>query len=914
MTRRVGSPAADAAKGLTALAATVGLVVGVPAGLWAAVGWPLPATVPQWSDITRALSDTYVPDEFLLNALAVVCWVAWAQLTVALVVETLAALRRRPAHRVPLAGPLQTLAAHLVAAVLLLAALAGPRDAIAAPPLAAVELVAVDPAPTLLIAPVTSPIPVPPAAGDTEMSEGAEEAAPLPTYTVQRFDDLWSIAERHLADPYRWTEIWDLNRGRVLDGTTFRDPDLIQPSWTLDLPRDAIGLAPPPVAEPPVPEPPATETAEPSPGHADGPREDHDRGDRNAADTGLPSPTDAPSTASAPTPSLTASPAPTDPSTNAGNDRERRDSEGNDAPDDPPGAEVPTEALIALTLAAGIATSLAAARLHQRRRRLPAAPAPGIRHTEPLASEPVRRLQRAHVAMHATHDDDTAAGGQDEADGSAADGRMSLDPFDVGAIALTGPDDAARSILVNVLAAPRHGRTDVLLTRAVAQRLLPHTSPFPGLDIVDGLDVALTRLEIDLIGRTRLLDATGAADFAALIREHPEEPASLLLFVTDAPDPALQPRLSAVLSLGQRLGISALVLGPYPDLPSIAIADDGRVPSIDPAGAVPDLLGAPLTALSVNDATQLLHVTAAGRGDDPSAAPEEVGAEPFPAAPAAPTPPISVTLFGPPRIEARGTEIATGLRSKARELLAYFLLRPEGASLEAVVDALWPDVDPQRGVERFRTVLGNLRSTLRTAAGIDHAGIIDRLGERYQTDATLIDCDLWRFQAALTEATTGSDDAAVVAALQRATGTYRGDLVEGTYYDWAEAPREDLRRRAVDAAARLAELHERANDPEAALAVLEIALRHDPYTEELYRRTMRFQADLGRPDAVRRAYRLLETRLADLDVEPDQDTDRLLHDLLARMVASEGEAARTIPGTVGEGSTTSQLPASVPHR
>jgi DNA-binding SARP family transcriptional activator len=177
-----------------------------------------------------------------------------------------------------------------------------------------------------------------------------------------------------------------------------------------------------------------------------------------------------------------------------------------------------------------------------------------------------------------------------------------------------------------------------------------------------------------------------------------------------------------------------------------------------------------------------------------------------------------------------------------------------------------------------------------------HAGIIDRAGERYQADPAVLHCDLWRFQAALADATAATEDPAVIAALQRATAAHAGDLVDGTYYEWAEAPREDLRRRAVDAAARLAELHQQTGDPNAALAALDHAVTNDPYTEELYRRTMRIQAGLSRPDAVRRTYRLLETRLADLDVEPDDTTDRLLHKLLGRESSTE---PRTMTAAAG---------------
>ncbi len=929
MTRPRGSTAADVTKGLGALAAVAALVAGVPAGLWAAVGWPLPRDVPAWSDIARALADTYVPDEFLVNTLAVVCWLAWAQLIAALAVEAVAAIRGRPAIRVPLAGPLQTTAAHLVAAVLLLAALTGPRVAAAAPPpLPTVELVAADPA-AALPAPPPAVTPVIPDSVETP----APEPAPLPTYTVQRFDDLWSIAERHLADPYRWTDIWDLNRGRAFDGTTFRDPDLIHPGWTLDLPADATGLARPPA--PQAPSPPAQQPR-PAPSHDAAQSSPADVGDQDTAvhpdgeahaDAGTVVEPASPSTTPGAAPTRTPGPRPADthgeddtpvpaptPQPLADPTPAEPTIHGDEQPLSPVVIELSSGAVVGLSFAAGVATCLTASRLHQRRRRQPADPAPGVRHTEPLATEPVRRLRRAHLTAtqkparpidDPSAEDGPVANAAEQAP-AAAPGPLAADHrhgqlatvnlIALGSVAVGGSttEDTVRAALVDFLAAAPAGRAHALVTRASAERLLPDVMPFPGFEIVDGLHDALTRLEIELIHRTRVVDAADAADFTTLTQRHPEEPVARLLVITDAPDPALQPRLTAVLGLGRRLGITALVLGRQPDLPTITTTANGSVETVDPADALGELAQQRLPTVDSATAAQLLAVVAAGRGADTGQIDPEAEIESFPVQPSEPAPPIAVTLLGSPRIEAAGEEISTGLRSKARELLAFFLLHPHGATLETVVDALWPDADPQRGVERFRTVLGNLRSTLRAATGLDDAALVDRVGERYQADAVLIDCDLWRFQAALATATTAPDAAAVSAALQQATAAYGGDLAAGTYYEWAEAPREDLRRRAVDAAARLAELHEQAGDLDAALAALDTAIRHDFYTEELYRRTMRLQASLGRPDAARRTYRLLETRLTDLDVDPDDTTAELLHELLDGERASKVDKEQAV--------------------
>jgi DNA-binding SARP family transcriptional activator len=77
----------------------------------------------------------------------------------------------------------------------------------------------------------------------------------------------------------------------------------------------------------------------------------------------------------------------------------------------------------------------------------------------------------------------------------------------------------------------------------------------------------------------------------------------------------------------------------------------------------------------------------------------------------------------------------------------------------------------------------------------------------------------------------------------------------------------------------LAELREQAGDLDGAVAALEDGARWDAYNEELYQRIMRLQARMGRPDGVRRTYTRLRDRLAELGVDPDETTERLLQQL-----------------------------------
>jgi DNA-binding SARP family transcriptional activator len=261
--------------------------------------------------------------------------------------------------------------------------------------------------------------------------------------------------------------------------------------------------------------------------------------------------------------------------------------------------------------------------------------------------------------------------------------------------------------------------------------------------------------------------------------------------------------------------------------------------------------------------------------------PASAAATPVPAATPGTGRPVTISVLGPLRISASGGgEITGGLR-KARELLAYLAVHPDGVTGEAISAALWPESAPRYAVSQRKLALRRAREMLRTATGQPAALFIVLAGDRYRLDPALIAADLWQFDTALDRArhaTSGQDQ---LTALQQAAGLYHGPLADGAGYDWAEQHAEPARRRAVDALARIAATLA-PRDPEQALTVLDTALAHDPYNEALYQQIMRIQARLGRPDAARRTLALLEARLARLGLSPAPAT---------------GQAAAPAPGS-----------------
>ena len=260
--------------------------------------------------------------------------------------------------------------------------------------------------------------------------------------------------------------------------------------------------------------------------------------------------------------------------------------------------------------------------------------------------------------------------------------------------------------------------------------------------------------------------------------------------------------------------------------------------------------------------------------------------------------PVQLTMLGPLQITAAGREIGGGLR-KARELIAFLAVHPDGASGETISEALWPESDTRHATSQRNLALRKARAMLRAATGLAEPMWILHASGRYRLDPALIGADLWQFSSALDEARHAAGDDARLAACRKATGLYHGELAQGAGYDWAGPYAETARRRALDAWTTIAGILQ-PRDPGQALAALESALSHDPYNEFLYQQIMRLQAAAGRPEAVRRTLSLLEARLTDLGITPGAQTRQVAASLLGASAPGPGQR-RPPPGTTPGG-------------
>ena len=484
---------------------------------------------------------------------------------------------------------------------------------------------------------------------------------------------------------------------------------------------------------------------------------------------------------------------------------------------------------------------------------------------------------------------------------------ITADPAALGGLGLTGPGApaAARAILAGLLTRPPRPQRRASPDHHPRRR--HHPAP------------AQPRRPAGSPAHPRCPGAARTGRSARRSRSHDppprphrrRRPAAYRGGMAAVPGPAAAQRLAGITEAGRDLGVAVILLGHWPHGTTCHITADSLISSVTPPHA--DLAGTQAYHLAAADLAaiiaQLDQAREAAGGDGPAEEPPEPE-QPYPSsAPAAsgsgqvsascrpaqqPPPageaghgagfgqagtPVRISVLGPLQITAGGREIGTGLR-KARELLAFLAVHDaDGATGEAISEALWPGTPPGHGTRQRNIALRKARDLLRGAAGLPAPMWITLTAGRYRLDPALAGTDLQQFQAALEAARTARDDQARLAALRQAVACYRGPLADGAGYDWAEPYAETARRRALDAWARIAQILQPA-DPDQALAALEAALTHDPYNEFTYQQIMRLQAAAGRQDAVRRTLALLETRLAGLGLTAGASTRKLAAALL----------------------------------
>jgi len=213
-----------------------------------------------------------------------------------------------------------------------------------------------------------------------------------------------------------------------------------------------------------------------------------------------------------------------------------------------------------------------------------------------------------------------------------------------------------------------------------------------------------------------------------------------------------------------------------------------------------------------------------------------------------PPAPIQIRCFGSPRVLCMGQVVwpRGGGDAKPWELLLFLACQPaDGASREAVVQAIWPDTERAEGLpHRFRQLRYRLRRQLQDVpdAPEDDGIHLNRRG--LCLDPDIIYSDACEFLRLVRTARLCTNSADMIEPFEQARALYIGDLLDGAdtrRYAWVDERddsgvtlREHFRRTFQNASLRLAEAYAECDQLESATALYRELSELDPADERLW--------------------------------------------------------------------------------
>jgi DNA-binding SARP family transcriptional activator len=251
--------------------------------------------------------------------------------------------------------------------------------------------------------------------------------------------------------------------------------------------------------------------------------------------------------------------------------------------------------------------------------------------------------------------------------------------------------------------------------------------------------------------------------------------------------------------------------------------------------------------------------------------------------------PLRVYGLGHLRVLRDDGPLPSGRKAQRRVLQllgAIVALGPRSATRQALIDALWPELEGDAGVDAFEATVYRLRKLLGSDAAV-------RLEHTVVTlDPGLVWIDAEAFERLADEVERGSGHAPLAPPLQRALDKaltlYAGPLLDGEEErPWVLAARQRLGSRLVRLAQTVSEACTRNAAHAAAVDVLARAIELEPFAEDLHRRLIEALADAGRRAEAVAAYRRCEDLLGrTLGVRPSPETKRAI-DRLRRGAGSD---------------------------
>ena len=226
---------------------------------------------------------------------------------------------------------------------------------------------------------------------------------------------------------------------------------------------------------------------------------------------------------------------------------------------------------------------------------------------------------------------------------------------------------------------------------------------------------------------------------------------------------------------------------------------------------------------------------------------------------------LTITLFGPMRVQVDGQPLPHLRNHKTLWLLALLILR-QGRPVERewLGGMLWPDTVQDRSLGNLRPVL----SALRRALGGESERLQSPSRHTLSLDLSGADVDVQAFDFQIANKT--------LSALAQAVALYTGPLLEGCAEEWVPQERRVREETCLQALQTLAEAALAAGQHATATDYFRRAVDLDPWQEEARRGLMRALDYAGDSNAAVQVYRdFAEMLRKDIRATPDNETKAL---------------------------------------
>ncbi|HTX00063.1 MAG TPA: BTAD domain-containing putative transcriptional regulator [Acidimicrobiales bacterium] len=236
--------------------------------------------------------------------------------------------------------------------------------------------------------------------------------------------------------------------------------------------------------------------------------------------------------------------------------------------------------------------------------------------------------------------------------------------------------------------------------------------------------------------------------------------------------------------------------------------------------------------------------------------------------------PSAITLHGRFDVTVGGRSVGLAPGQEAR-LLRFVAANGGRVHTEQAIEAMWPEVGPDAGRNRLRTVLNRLRNLAGPVLEREAGSLV--VGESVRID--LVD---FLAEAARAQSLLASDPSLAAAVARGAIARYHGDLLpEDLYEDWAELPRQRARRALLELLDLTTSEAASRGDLDAVRRAVERAIELAPYEDERYLKAVSALLEQGRRGEAGSILRRARSAFAELGLEPPAHLVALEREIVA---------------------------------